>query len=376
MINPKFINEFYVVESALPLTHIIGVGATPNLDLSGDDAACCPTFYCNETYGIRFDIKGSAALRMLNHNAYEISCAFTGCCDGPTPTVVDPAEVMGTWMNHIANDPIFSGVYGQYQNRLVNVGVTVTCDNGATWDLYLPDNSNAGIAGLYFEADGTTLTAAGTAFVNSIVAGIGGGFTFTSVQPYSAYTSTGTTCCAGLVLEAAFVETKFGDCTFQPTDFFEVEPLLIQASMVDETGDPCVFDQLCISDGITPSGPGSNTVYPAIQFGKQAMGTGEKILRELILSEGYQQNHFATNSDLRIREITQGYDVTSAVGRNSLYTAYYIKHTVPRYNNPSGTFDNDQYLLKIPVDARDTNFEAFMAAWLAGANNPVTLTVY
>jgi len=176
-------------------------------------------------------------------------------------------------------------------------------------------------------------------------------------------------------MEAAFVETKFGDCTFQPIDFFELEPLLIQASMLDETGDPCVFEQLCISDGITPSGVPTNTVYPAIQFGTQAMGTGEKILRELILSEGYSQNHFATNMDLRVREITQGYDVTNAVGRNALYGSYYIQHVVPRWNNPSGTFDDDQYLLKIPVDARDAvNFEAFMLAWMTAAGNPLGTT--
>jgi len=378
MINPKFINEFYVVESALPLTNIIGVGATPNLDLSGGDAACCPTFYCNETYNIRFDLKGSPTLRMLNHNAYEIAAAYTGCCDGPTPSLVDPADVMAAWMNYIVNDPIFFGVYGQTQNRLVNVGITVTCDNGVTWGLYLPNNPTVGVAGVYFEADGITPTAEAIAFHAELV--LITGAIISAPQPYSAYVSIFTpatpNCCAGLVVQAAFVETKFGDCTFQPTDFFELEPLSIQASMLDETGDPCIFEQLCISDGITPSGSGSQTIYPAIQIGTQAMGTGERILRDLILSEGYQQNHFATNGDLRVREITQGYDVSSAVGRNSLYTCYYIKHTVPRYNNPSGTFDNDQYLLKIPVDARDPNFEAFVGTWLLGANNPVTLTVY
>ena len=34
------------------------------------------------------------------------------------------------------------------------------------------------------------------------------------------------------------------------------------------------------------------------------------------------------------------------VDRNALYDCYYILHSVPRFNNPSGTFDNDQYLVK------------------------------
>jgi len=457
-INPKYVSKFYKVNSEAALSHIIGVSATPNLDLAGADADCCATFLCSETYEIRFDLKGEAALRALNHNAYEVAAAYTGCCpvDPADPLEVDPALVMEGWMDYIVNDPILSGVYGQTDQRLVNVGMTVTCDVGATWDLYLPNNLAAGIAGVYFEADGTTLTTAGTAFVASVEAGIGGGaaatlgaivagtlyvdatgvpvtggtgvgmtvdittvaggitvvaindpglgytatdvvtiaqvgsgldgtvvistiagFAFTSVTPISTYVSAFTpatpNCCAGLVLESAFVETTFGDCTFMPTDHFAIEPLLIQASMLDETGDPCVFEQLCISDGITPSGASSQTIMPAIQFGRQAMGTGEQVLRELILSESYDQNFFNTSNDLRIREITQGYDVSNAIDRTALYTCYYILHTVPRFNNPSGTFDNDQYLLKIPVLAADAAFEAYVDAWLTAANNPVQM---
>lgn len=384
MINPKFISKFYRVDSAAAANHIIGIGATPNLDLTGADAACCPEFYCNESYGIRLDLKGSPALRMLNHNAYEVACAWTGCCDGPTPELVDPFDVMSTWAKYIHDDPKLSGAYygpgfqQLFNQRLVNVGVTSTCDDGTTWDLYLPDNAQVGVAGLYFQADGTTPTAAATAFVADVEAATG--VTFNSVAPISSYVSTfdpqAPNCCSGVVVEAAFVETKFGDCTFEASDKFELEPLLIQASMVDETGDPCVFEQLCISDGITPSGAGSQTVYPAIQFGSQAMGTGERVLRDLILSEGYSQNHFSSHRDKRYREITQGFDVTNAVNRNGLYTSYYILHSVPRFNNPSGVFDNDQYLLRVVMDAPDANFEAFMAAWLAAANNPITLETY
>ena len=383
IINPRYVSRFYRVDSAPAVTHVIGVGATPNLDLAGADANCCPLFYCNETYNIRFDLKGSPALRMLNHNAYEVAAAYTGCCDGPVPALVDPADVMAAWMDYVIKDPILFGAsygpgFGQSTDqRLVNVGVSVTCDDGTNWDFYLPDNATTASAGVYFEVDGTTLNAAGLAFVASLEAAVGGGFSYATVTPISTYVSIfdpeAPNCCAGLVMESAFVESKFGDCTFMPTDHFELEPLLLQASMLDETGDPCIFDQLCISDGITPSGSNSQTVYPAIQFGKQAMGTGEAVLRDLILSERYNQNDFNTGRDLRIREITLGYDISDAVNRNALYTCYFLLHTVPRFNNPSGTFDNDQYLLKIPTLAADVAFETFVLAWLAGANNPIGL---
>jgi len=379
MVNPKFISKFYRVDSNPGATNIIGVGATPNLDLSGADATCCPVFYCNENYYMRFDLKGSPALRVLNHNAYHVSTGYTGCCDGPVPELVDPADVMAAWINDVILDPILFGAnHGPSfapitSQRLVNVGMTVTCDDGATWDLYLPDNFQAGTAGVYFEADGITLNATGIAFQTSIETATGVAFAGVAT-PLGSYVSIfdplAPNCCAGLVMESAFVETRFGDCTFMPSDHFEVEPLLIQASMLDETGDPCVFEQLCISDGITPSGVGTQTVYPAIQFGTQVMGTGEQVLRDLILSESYSQNYF-NKTDLRIREITQGYDMTNAVDRGALYTSYFILHTVPRYNNPSGTFDNDQYLLKVPMDAPNVAFETFMLAWMANAGNPI-----
>jgi hypothetical protein len=46
-------------------------------------------------------------------------------------------------------------------------------------------------------------------------------------------------------------------------------------------------------------------------------------------------------------------------------------HNVPRFNNPSSTFDNDQYLLEIITDGIEVAFEAFVDSWLdkACSNN-------
>ena len=41
---------------------------------------CCKEFLCGETYNLRLDVKGSPALRFLNHNAYYTATAYTGCC--------------------------------------------------------------------------------------------------------------------------------------------------------------------------------------------------------------------------------------------------------------------------------------------------------
>jgi hypothetical protein len=83
-----------------------------------------------------------------------------------------------------------------------------------------------------------------------------------------------------------------------------------------------------------------------------------------------------TGMDLRIREITNGTDVFNAIEQTDLYDAYYIQHNVPRLNNPSGTFDNDQYLLEIvvPNGYNGAAFENFLGAWLAGAGNEELFT--
>jgi hypothetical protein len=150
-----------------------------------------------------------------------------------------------------------------------------------------------------------------------------------------------------MVLNGAYVDTKFGDCSFQLSDFYEKEPVRLYASLVDLNGDPCEFESLCV---ITECA------------GQQAMGLGESVARDVILSEAYRQNFFAT--DLRIREITQGTSVWNYINRSALYTRYYIQHNVPRFNNPSSTFDNDQYLLEVITDGTVAAFETFVTTWL------------
>ena len=71
---------------------------------------------------------------------------------------------------------------------------------------------------------------------------------------------------------------------------------------------------------------------------------------------------------MRIREITQGNDIYAAVNRNAFYTRYVIQHSVPRYNNPTGIYDDDQYALNVYVlTTTATAFETLMQTWLTAA---------
>jgi hypothetical protein len=325
-INPKYIHQFYYVDTCTPQQAVVSIGNTPGTSgptnpdqyQGGTTAAtCCFEFLCGETYYLRLDLKGSPLLRFLNHNSYHTLSAYTGCCSGPTPTPVDSTLVMISWANEI--------ITSEYTKSFV---LPVVFDE----------------AGVAWYAPGTT--------VDPI-----SGLPVTPAQWWSAYVSPGHVVgeCAGLRLFGAYVETKFGNCSFQITDFFEKELVRIYASLVDYNGDPCVFESIC--------------VYTEC-YGLQGMGFGEQVLRDLILSESYLQNYFHT--DIRIREITQGSDIIANVNRNALYGRYFILHSVPRYNNPTGTFDNDQYMLEIIVNGQIAPFEANMTTWLTSCGNGCT----
>ena len=267
---------------------------------AGNPTACQKDFLCGETYNLRIDVKGSPALRLLNHNSYLTVTAYTGCCPEGSiaPVAVDGTKVYIEWANQIYNSPLINPF----------IKPVVVAENNSLW--YSPDTTAAQLAAMSAPAGYT----------------IGG--------TWDKYVSPGHTVgqYAGLVLNGAYVDTKFLDCTFQPTDFYEKEPVRLYASEVDLNGDPCTFEGVCVVTECE---------------GRQANGFGDTYLRDTILSERYRQNFFA--SDFRIREITQGNQLLNVISRNTTYNAFFIQHNVPRFNNPSSTFDNDQYLLEIIV---------------------------
>lgn len=318
IINPRYINRFYRVDPCAPIQAVLNIGHTPYTDQAGT-AGCCPDFLCGETYNLRIDVKGSPALRFLNHNAYLTVSAYTGCCPAGAiaPTPVDSTLVMIDWANQILNSPLISPfilpvVSDQNGNIFYAPGTLDVLGNPVpnTWDTYVSPG--------YIQGE-----------------------------------------CAGLILYGAYVDTKFGDCTFQISDFYEKEPVRLYASEVDLNGDPCAFSGICVVNEC---------------LGTQAMGLGESVVRDLILSESYRQNFF--HSDFRIREITQGYDILNSINRNALYTRYYLLHSVPRHNNPTGTFDNDQYLLEVIASGVLATFEQFVADWTQDCNSCNDLEIF
>jgi len=336
-INPRYISRVWdgLAQEAQP--YVLNIGTT--LNTVGNDG-CCPEFLCGENYHLRVDVKGSPALRMLNHQGYVEVTAYGGCCpdqpDDPliAPVPVDPATIMIQWAEGIWESVVVTGNGPNFSNQgpasaaarvnpqplLVPVVTFVDASAGTTTLMYPPG---------WLALQGIDPTD----IVNGIPA-------VDAVIDWNDYVSGGygTGDCAGITLVGAFEDTRFGDCTFQTSDWYGLEPVRIFASEVDLNGAPCEFTGICIDIECD---------------GRQAQGVGESALRDFILSESYRQNHFAT--DLRIREITQGTDMLGAgpgqIDRTALYDRLMIMHTVPRFNNPSGTFDNDQYIVEILTNA-------------------------
>jgi hypothetical protein len=342
-INPKYVSAFYKVPSCLAQQAQITVGANQN---NWDNDGPCnansgtvvnKTFLCGENYDLRVDIKGSPALRFLTRNDYFTASAYTGCCpeDSIAPTPVNPLIVYVQWAYQLLNSPLI--------NPFITVDVTYSSNGGGLWNPLPGTDGTASKENL----------AALLAFVQNPAS-----------LPANA---TPEDTLGGLIITGAYEDTRFGDCTFYPNDSIIafLEPVKLYASEVDNNGDPCAFGGVCVYNSCD-----------ALQL----KGTGENVIRDLILTEGYMQQPFYTGQDLRIREITNGTDVYNAIDRGSLYTRYYIQHNVPRFNNPTGTFDNDQYLLEIIVDGGTgnlTQFENFVQAWLENAGSGcTTLTAY
>lgn len=299
-IVPKWVSKIWKTDCVAALNDIVTVVAVP----SADNVS---SFSIGVNQFLRVDVKGSPALRFLNHNAYAIADSGNACQIG-SQVYVDPRYVLAQWAIALAADPIVG--------PFLQVAYAVTTDGGAT---------------------------------------------FTTVDPSTiANTAAWTTDdYAKITLTGAYVDTKFGNCSFDTRDHYELEPVQIIAGVLDESGDACAITGVTVTQ---------------VQNALQGTTSGETVLRDIILTERYLQNPFnqGNASSSRIREIEGGSDLLNSISRSVGYKVYNILHSVPRFNNPSGVFDNDQYHYQIFIKCTETAdqvaFEALLAeiATLAG----------
>ena len=398
-INPRYISRVWEQDAT------VASQATAKICVASD---CAP---CGQNLFLRMDVKGSPALRFLNHNAYAIGDSsgdaaanmgpLPGLCCTATQTHLDPAMALAGAMQMLLFDPLmkpfakeagagmavtknaaspqadFDGVAtlgaistagttyvagtdlattASGSGTGLTVDITVT---GGVIQTVVVNNPGNG----YAVADVITiLGGSGTgALPVATISADSGSFTFYQILNGPVYVpsvdpvTNAVTACASIV--GAYIDTKFGNCSFDTRDHYNAEPVQLILSALDETGNPC---NDC---GVATMTPGS-----------MQQTQGEEVIRALILSERYRQSPYNQgNADsARIREIEMSDDLLGFVDRSATYKAYYVQHVVPRFNNPSGVYDNDQYVCQIFVKDTDaaakTAVENILDGLIAMAN--------
>lgn len=371
-LNPRYITRLWKTNC------LTASQSTASLSLASD---CAP---CGKTQFMRIDVKGSPALRFLNHNAYSIGDSANVCCvDGQE--YIDPALVAATMSSMVLSNPLIKpfvaegDLDGVSQSTLSAAGTgyavadgvatsgsatgsgfkinILTLGGGDAIGTYSVAAVGSGyVAGDVLDVDGgggngkilvdavseggvvVSVTTAGqveqSIYTIAQAMGEGAGAYVPSTDPHGASKVSVT-----VHFQGAYVDTVFGNCSFRTSDHFNAEPVEIIVSLLDETGNPC-----------NDCGVATNVA------GSMQQTQGEQVIRDLILSERYRQSPFNTgNADSsRIREIEMSSEILAAVDRSATYRAYYVQHSVPRFNNPTGVFDNDQYVYKIYVKCSDT----------------------
>ena len=143
-------------------------------------------------------------------------------------------------------------------------------------------------------------------------------------------------------------ETTFSDCSIDTRDWYATQPLVLIVTEVDNEGDACSTGCFKNSEDANLPATGQTTIVQADSV------SGETVLRDLILDGRYRQDggwNQGNRDSARFREIQKADKLLAAVNRAGKYTLYYLQHSVPRFNNPTGVFDNDQYVICVAVDS-------------------------
>lgn len=421
LVNPKYISRVIRVTAKSAVNQVIKVTAN-GTGLTAD-----------ETYRLRLDIKGSPALRFLNHQLYRTLDYWAGCADTTNASYKkDPVMALLAWKDQINSYPIFdqmvkARVYKSAgaASAAASVASITTTSAAITWGTIpayaavgqkvsgtgIPANAfitaiNSNTATVTFPAQAVAPTIGGTvsvSFWNDLYSEAVSGSVYipgTSVVSDSAVATSGN----GAIVYSAdanaasftysngkphieftlgYVDTSFAACTFTPTDQYELEPLVAYAAVVDESGDVCLASSFdANANAVSASNPYLSSHGVEVQAPVQASGLGETLLRELILDGRYAQNAYPDSSrvdSLRMREI-EADPMLGQVTRSSLYEKVLVLHNVPRWNNPTSTFDNDQYLLVFNV-ANGTSTSAISTYFVDAANaaqgtNTIALETY
>jgi len=117
----------------------------------------------------------------------------------------------------------------------------------------------------------------------------------------------------GIRVTAGYIDPQFGNCSFQPDDFYETEPIKMEVSLLGENDSNCDVAN-----------------WPSVQqtrVGRTARQSGEWVVREVIMkTDAYLKHINQYSSDPRMREAFDQ-NLLGMVDRKAFYKLYYITYS-------------------------------------------------
>lgn len=115
----------------------------------------------------------------------------------------------------------------------------------------------------------------------------------------------------GIRVTAGYIDPKFGDCSFNPMDYYETEPIKMEVSILGESDDVCDVAN-----------------WPTVaqsRIGRIARQSGEYVVRELIMkTDAYLKHIDQFSLEPRMREAFD-MNLLGMVDKKAYYNLYYVR---------------------------------------------------
>lgn len=148
----------------------------------------------------------------------------------------------------------------------------------------------------------------------------------------------------GIRISAGYIDPQFGNCSFQPTDFYETEPLKMEVSLLGEDDSACDVAN-----------------WPSVlqtQYGRQSRQSGEWVLREVIMkTDAYLEHIDQYSSDPRMREAFDQ-NLLNMVDRNAFYNLFYVTFKAS-YGNSFRKDEQESFTAVFAFKSTDASSETF-----------------
>lgn len=150
----------------------------------------------------------------------------------------------------------------------------------------------------------------------------------------------------GIRITAGYVDKQFGNCSFDPKDYYETDPVKMEISLLGEDWDHCDY--------------ASRPTVSQSRIGQIARQSGEYVIREVVMkTEAYQKHIDQFSLDPRMREAFDQ-NLLSMVDRKAFYDLYYIRYKAS-YANSNRKNEQEEFTSVFAFKEGDSSANTFIS---------------